>query len=525
MTDSQAVLDPRRTPLAPPSGVTLNGSQSSPGKVNMGKVNILVVDDRPDKLLALESVLSHLGENLVKASSGKEALRHLLRQDFAVILLDVNMPGLDGFETAALIRKRLNSEHTPIIFVTAQGDSAKHISRGYSLGAVDYILDPIVPEVLKTKVSVFVELYRKTEQIKQQSERLLKMEAAEHKQRLTSVLEAFPDIVFVVGADRKIQFANPSAEEFSRNLGLKEQLPAALQAQIEHVLETGESLLPRTFQGVHRFRVNNIEHSFLPRLVAMRTEANAIFGVAVMLQDVTEFRLLDEVKTNLIATVSHEIKTPLTSMRTALLVLLEQTLGSLNQKQEELALIACDESERLLRTLNTLLDLTRFEEGLPGMRYELVAPAALISAGVEQTRVAATDARVKVRIEIEEDLPAVKVDRERIVHVFTNILTNAIKHSPENSEILIRAQRKDNEGVCFSVVDQGPGVPAEYQHRIFEKFFRVPGNPKSGTGLGLTIAREFIRAHGGTIGVNSQPGKGSEFYIILKKAPPVLSAE
>src|SRR5678810_99488 len=124
-----------------------------------GKVNILIVDDKPDKVLALEAVLEDLGQHIVRAYSGREALRALLNDDFAVILLDVNMPGMDGFETAALIRQRKSTEHVPIIFVTAFGDE-NHASRGYQLGAVDYIQTPVVPEVLKTKVSVFVDLYR-----------------------------------------------------------------------------------------------------------------------------------------------------------------------------------------------------------------------------------------------------------------------------------------------------------------------------------------------------------------------------
>src|SRR5256885_6500363 len=135
-----------------------------------GKVSIVLVDDRPDKLLALEAVLEDLGQNIVRAYSGREALRHVLTHDFAVILLDVNMPGMDGFETATLIRQRKSSEHVPIIFITAFGDEM--LARGYSLGAVDYILAPVVPEVLRSKVSVFVDLFRKTEQVKRQADSL-----------------------------------------------------------------------------------------------------------------------------------------------------------------------------------------------------------------------------------------------------------------------------------------------------------------------------------------------------------------
>jgi CheY-like chemotaxis protein len=134
------------------------------------RVSILIVDDRTDKLLALEAALDDLGENIVRATSGKEALRCLLHQDFSVILLDVNMPGMDGFETAALIRQRPRTELTPIIFVSAINDNENHVSRGYSLGAVDYISTPIIPEILRAKVSVFVDLFRKTAQIRRQGE-------------------------------------------------------------------------------------------------------------------------------------------------------------------------------------------------------------------------------------------------------------------------------------------------------------------------------------------------------------------
>src|SRR5205085_8888229 len=132
-------------------------------------VNILVVDDMPEKIMTIEATLEELGQNIVKAYSGREALRCLLKDDYAVILLDVNMPDMDGFETAALIRERKRSEHTPIIFVTAFNDDT-HVFQGYSLDAVDYISTPVMPEVLRAKISVFVDLYRKNQQIKQQAE-------------------------------------------------------------------------------------------------------------------------------------------------------------------------------------------------------------------------------------------------------------------------------------------------------------------------------------------------------------------
>jgi len=168
-----------------PKLAKVNGSTHSAAT----KANILLVDDRADKLLAIEAILAPLGENLVTARSGKEALRHLLREDFAVILLDVAMPGMDGFETAAMIRKRPRSEYTPIIFVTSISNSESNVFQGYSLGAVDYMLTPIVPEVLRTKVSVFVELHRKTELIKQQAEQLRLVEEVRHQRALAETVD------------------------------------------------------------------------------------------------------------------------------------------------------------------------------------------------------------------------------------------------------------------------------------------------------------------------------------------------
>ena len=151
------------------------------------QANILLVDDRPDKLLALEAVLGGLKQNLVMARSGKEALRQILKQDFAVILLDVSMPTMDGFETAALIRKRPSCEFTPIIFITSINGSDNHMAKGYSLGAVDYMLTPIIPQILRTKVLVFVELHRQTQLIRQQAEQLRRDIAA---RRAADVLES-----------------------------------------------------------------------------------------------------------------------------------------------------------------------------------------------------------------------------------------------------------------------------------------------------------------------------------------------
>ncbi len=338
----------------------------------------------------------------------------------------------------------------------------------------------------------------------------------ESEARNRAILESFPDIVFVVDLKREVLFSNPAAAQFLQSLNLHRQLPGEVDQIVAQVMEHGVDHLPTGFDQTYRVRVQNEDRFFLPRVVAMHTKSKPIFGVVVLLQDVTALRLLDQIKSNLIATVSHELKTPVTSLQMALQVLIEETVGALNPQQKEMVAIAGSESERLLKTLNALLDLARFEQGLPSIYLESASPLQLVEAAIEETRVAALSKRLIIKTEASDPLPLLRVDRVRIIHVFTNLLTNAIKHSPKGETILFKISTKDGQSVRFSIVDQGPGIPHEYQSRIFDKFFRVPGYAKTGTGLGLTIAKEFVKAHEGVLGIISEPGQGCTFYVELK---------
>ncbi|MBI3852604.1 MAG: HAMP domain-containing protein [Verrucomicrobia bacterium] len=332
---------------------------------------------------------------------------------------------------------------------------------------------------------------------------------------MESTLATFPDPIFVLDKEGRIELKNPAAEALEASLKLKGELPARLRVLIQKVLGTGENFLPNSFKEVVSFRFSGHEIFFLPRILAMRDKENVLIGVAVVLYDVTRFRLLDDVKTNLVATVSHELKTPLTSVRLVLHILLEKTAGALTPMQQDLLTAARDDAERLLRILNSLLDLTWLDEGNPGLHKEVIASADLVSKVMEGLRESVMTKFLKIKSVVDPDLPAVMVDRQRINHVFTNFINNAIKHSPPHGEITLRVAQVENNGVKFSVIDQGPGVPEEFQDRIFDRFFRVPGQTKRGVGLGLSIAREIVEAHGGQIGVRSQAGQGSEFYLVL----------
>lgn len=350
-------------------------------------------------------------------------------------------------------------------------------------------------------------------------------------QTIRSTLASFPDPIFVLNSEGAIEFRNPEADQLAMKLlfsGIT-RLPEQIDEKVEQVRASGQDYLPTLFSDAIKFHIDGLAHYFLPRIVLLRDDRKEVFGVAVILENVTRMLLLDDVKSNLIATVSHELKTPLTSVRMALYLLHEKTVGTLNEKQADLVSTAREDADRLLRTLNDLLDLAKLEQGPSQLELALVSPGELIETAMRSTREIAHASNITFASEIAPDLPQVEIDRQRIAYVLTNLITNAIKYSPEGSEIAIRAAKGQNRanqpGVRFSVADRGRGISAEHQEHIFERFYRVPGTNKSGAGLGLSIARDVVVAHQGEIGVISKVGEGSEFFFILPLAAPPKPAE
>ncbi len=334
------------------------------------------------------------------------------------------------------------------------------------------------------------------------------------RQMTEITLSAFPDAIFGFSSEGKISFANPAAERLRSKLDDDDNLPGNLTSEVKRVLGGGSDLVPTSFENVIPIRLDEHETFLLPRVIGMRDENGNLFGAAAILQDVTRFRLMDEVKTNLVSTVSHELKTPLTSIRMGLHLLLEERIGTLTTKQTELLLAAREDSERLVQMINDLLDLARLESGKARNVIEQLYPKTLVAAAVEDFAPMVESHGRRLGLRVEAGLPLVAVDAGQIHHVFSNLISNAAKHSKPGTEIVIEAKRIGNR-VRFAVIDQGPGIPLEYQPRVFERFFRIPGTEKTGAGLGLAIVREIVNSLGGEVGLKSQPGQGSEFYFDL----------
>jgi signal transduction histidine kinase len=346
------------------------------------------------------------------------------------------------------------------------------------------------------------------------------------QQTSQATIDSIPDPVIVLDAEGRVEFANPAAR---RLLGVGPRLggqteavpwnpPEVLRAPIRDALSGERDYLPEGFDHAILLGGQGRERALLPRILTIHSPSGNLLGVAVVLQDVTRLRLLDQVKSNLVATASHELKTPLTSVRLVIHLLLEETVGPLTPKQQELLLDARDNSERLLAMVNNLLDLARLEQGQRQLEVHPETPESLLRTAAEAVAPRAEDKGVTVHVEVPPGLPPVEVDAVRMGNALGNLLDNALNYTARGGTITLSAAAEDG-AVALSVADTGVGIPEEYLPHVFEKFFRVPGQSRgAGTGLGLAIVNEIVTAHGGTITCESHPDRGTVFRLTLPAA-------
>ncbi len=421
-----------------------------------GKVSVLLVDDQPARLLTYESILAELGLNLVCVRSGLEALEKLMKQEFAVVLLDVSMPDMDGFEAAGLIHEHPRLEKTPIIFVTGVHISELDRLRGYKVGAVDYVSIPVVPEILRSKVSVLVELYCKRRELKD-TNRVL------------------------AGVNQQLAEANTT-----------------LQAEKTRELEALNANLSQA----------NAELASANR--SLQTEITERARVELALKEA------DRHKDEFLAMLAHELRNPLAPIYNAVQLMRRKQLDdpqlawSRDIIERQIA--------HLSRLVDDLLDVSRITRGKINLTKELLDVSNLIARAVETTDPLITERSHDLVVEVPDEPVKVLGDPTRLTQALGNVLSNAAKYTERGGRITIAVRRQGAE-VAIRVTDTGEGIPGDLLPVIFNLFTqldRTSGRAQGGLGIGLALVRRLVEMHGGSVTAHSDGvGKGSEFVIRL----------
>jgi len=347
-------------------------------------------------------------------------------------------------------------------------------------------------------------------------------------QRTTQLaVDSLPDAVAVVNSTGSVEISNETAQKLFQLypeqsvLSLRDQRLGELYRQ---VARDGAASQPRGYESaIEVYDQGGQLRFFLPRAIPILDADRRLLGVTLILGDVTNLRRLDEMKSGLLSVVSHELKTPLTSIRMASHLLLEERVGPLNSKQTELLMAAREDADRLQKIIEDLLDMGRLESGRVKLDLQSEPSERLVSDAVTPLETSFHDKCLTLNVDVPLETPRVLADPSRVGHVFSNLLTNALKYTPPGGRVRISAEPLEKY-VRFIVEDTGVGIPPEYLGRVFERFYRVPReNQPGGAGLGLAIAKEIVDAHGGTMEVESKPGQGSRFTFTLQRVPEKVS--
>jgi PAS domain S-box-containing protein len=545
------------------------------------RASILAVDDRPENLFALEAILEPLGHEVVRANSGEEALRKVLQQDFACILLDVQMPGMNGFETAQLIKSRERSRLTPILFLTAISKDEEFIFEGYSVGAVDYMFKPFNPDILRSKVAVFVDLYLKTQQLQEQERRLRESERREmelrhqgellaSEARMAEIVGSAMEAIITFDAGGRITLFNAAAERMfgvpaSEATGKTVQDffdpdfdPAALDAicaqgrtpaqdrepsamphsrALTGTRPSGESFPVEASLSCLQLQDERV-FTVIARDVSERKRAEeALRQQAVSLAQTSEQlkQLNDQLQTRqreletamsarsrFYASMSHELRTPINAILGYSSLLLDNIYGELNEQQARGIERANKAARHLLELVNDILDLSKIEAGKVDLEIQAATFPDVIQDLFITVRPLADEHGSELNLTPVEEPVSIVTDPRRVRQILLNLLSNAIKFG-EGKPITVSCRRGDGGGLMVSVVDQGRGIPEEDIEKVFDEFVQLQQpDPQQGTGLGLPISRRLAELLEGSLSVQSRVGEGSTFTLTLpdKVTPP-----
>jgi signal transduction histidine kinase len=559
-----------------------SGVEPSAATPVVERSNILIVDDRLDKRVVFRTILEELDQNIVTCSSGEEALRWLLDNECAVILLDVNMPGMDGLETAELIRSRRKTAHTPIIFITAFADEM-HTARGYSLGAVDYILSPVVPNILRSKVKALVQLHRLNAELKRRSDErvaLVREQAArtmaEENQRrasflaeATQVMASSLDVdtilkgastllvpfladfaaVMLAGDDGSLRARRTSAVAgWDHYLGAArsafESLAAEMQMRAVHgashevqgslaapsMLEDGDAPAGE----VHAFPLVTRGKARGALLLALGPSGRRLAGQDLSLADnlagrvasalencllYEEIQQADRRKNEFLATLSHELRNPLAPMRSALHMLKSQPVDPARMR----ALVETMDRQvgQMTRLVEDLLDISRITRGVIELRHETLEVGGEVRNAIESCRGAIDMGGHELVVQLPEEPLHVVADRVRLQQILENVILNAVKYTNPGGRIEVSLTGEISD-IVVRVKDNGIGIPPDKLQQVWDLFVQVDDSPeraRKGLGIGLALVRDLVKRHGGSVEAFSEGlGRGSTFTLRLPRA-------
>ncbi len=515
------------------------------------KIDILAVDDREENLLAIESILDLDEINLAKALSGNEALSLMFDYDFALVLLDVQMPGMDGFETAELMRGSDKTRHIPIIFITAINKEKKHIFKGYDAGAVDYLFKPFEPDILLSKVNVFIDLYRQRNTLEDLTRKLENTisELILSREQLKLSEEKYKDIfenanegIFILKKN-KIIYNNPKTEEIlNGNVGmsLNRDLMTYVHPEFRRVLQREHFDRLKKQNHDQRMAIKIICGSEDIKWVDINSVSIFWEGEQALLNfisDISERKQAEEdirkaknlaeqasrTKSEFLANMSHEIRTPLNGIIGMTELVLMSTLS--DEQKERIEAVKYS-GESLLDIINDILDISKIE----ARKLELDPVKFSLREVIEKVmRPLASKTAIKnieLILDIQHKLYDTFIgDPVRLRQILFNLLGNAIKFTEEGEVKLAVAavdETKESVKLAFSIADTGIGIPEEKMGNLFQAFSQADNSTSrrfGGTGLGLVISKSLVAMMGGEISVSSTEGQGSifNFEIILQK--------
>jgi PAS domain S-box-containing protein len=348
-------------------------------------------------------------------------------------------------------------------------------------------------------------------------------ELLEAQEAAQAAIDSLSDPVVVFDVHGNLINVNEAAERLlglsvdgwqAKLAAIDAPLTEGLQRAKGHVLAGHGPYVPKGFEEAVSASTTEGQRYFLTRATPVYSTSSGIDGVTIVLQDVTRVRLFDELKNDVVATVAHEFRTPLTSLRMAVHLCIDGVAGPITAKQADLLYAAREDTERLQAMVDDLLNVARIQSGSAGLRAKPMAVGELISSAMSTHREDAKEHGLEIHAEPAPQGLMVEVDFERLSLVFNNLIANAIHHTPSGGRIELRV-RQSGSSVRFEVADTGPGIAAEFQARVFEKFYQVPGSTSGAAGLGLYISKEVVRSHGGEIGLTSDGGHGSTFWFTL----------